>query len=172
MGVGSDNGRPKRGPLTLDLGVHSKVYREPMNMTVSQLASRTGVSPDTVRYYEREGLLHPPERSPAGYRLYDEPSADRIEFVRRAQHLGLRLREIRELLLVSDNGTCPCGHTLELLAARIEEVDAEIARLTRLRSELKDLVGRPPQPGCEEEWEWICGPYLQSKEVRDLDRDS
>jgi DNA-binding transcriptional MerR regulator len=130
-----------------------------MNMTVSQLASRTGVSPDTVRYYEREGLLHPPERSPAGYRLYDEPSADRIGFVRRAQNLGLRLKEIRELLLVADNGTCPCGHTLELLAARIEEVDAEIARLTRLRSELNELLARPPQPGCEGDWEWICGPY-------------
>ncbi|MGH2699059.1 MAG: heavy metal-responsive transcriptional regulator [Actinomycetota bacterium] len=134
-----------------------------MTMTVSQLASRTGISADTVRYYEREGLLPPPERSPSGYRLYDEVSADRIGFVRRAQDLGLRLREIRELLLVSDNGTCPCGHTAELLGGRIGEIDAEITRLSELRSELNDMLARSHEPGCEDKWEWVCGPYLATQ---------
>lgn len=134
-----------------------------MHMTVSQLASRTGVSPDTVRYYEREGLLPPPARSAAGYRLFDEASLERIGFVRRAQDLGLRLREIRELLDVSDRGTCPCGHTLELLYARIAEVDAEMARLTELRSNLTEMVAAPPAPDCEARWEWVCGPYLATK---------
>jgi len=134
-----------------------------MNMTVSQLASRTGISPDTVRYYERERLLPPPARSPAGYRLYDEESIERVGFVRRAQDLGLRLREIRELLDISDRGTCPCGHTLELLKVRIADIDAEIARLAELRSNLTAMVDTPQAPDCEARWEWICGPYIAAK---------
>ncbi len=134
-----------------------------MAMTVSQLASRSGVSPDTVRYYEREGLLPPPERSPAGYRLYDETSSERVDFVRRAQGLGLRLREIRELLDISDNGSCPCGHTLDLLRARIDEIDAEVARLTELRSDLTGMLDRSPASDCGGEWEWVCGPYLAAQ---------
>ena len=131
-----------------------------MNMTVSQLASRTGISSDTVRYYERERLLPPPARSPAGYRLYDEESIERVDFVRRARGLGLKLREIRELLDISDRGTCPCGHTLELLKARIGEIDAEIERLTELRSNLTAMLDSPPTPDCEAQWDWVCGPYL------------
>ncbi len=134
-----------------------------MNMTVSQLASRSGVSSDTVRYYERERLLPPPARSPAGYRLYDEESIERIDFVRRAQGLGLRLREIRELLDISDRGTCPCGHTLELLKARIADIDAEMARLTELRSNLTAMVDMPPAPDCEARWAWVCGPYTRGR---------
>ncbi|MPZ91259.1 MAG: MerR family DNA-binding protein [Actinobacteria bacterium] len=134
-----------------------------MNMTVSQLASRTGISPDTVRFYERERLLPPPARSPAGYRLFDEGSIERVGFVRRAQDLGLRLREIRELLDISDRGTCPCGHTLELLKVRIADIDAEIERLTQLRSNLTGMLDSPPTPDCEAEWEWVCGPYMTAR---------
>jgi DNA-binding transcriptional MerR regulator len=132
-------------------------------MTVSQMAARAGVSADTVRYYERERLLPPPRRSPSGYRLYDDASTERIEFVRRAQALGLRLREIRELLEVSDNGTCPCGHTVELVRARMSEVDAEIDRLTALRADLGRMLAAPPGASCEEPWTWVCGPYVATK---------
>lgn len=134
-----------------------------MNMTVSQLASRSEISSDTVRYYERERLLPPPARSPAGYRLYGEESIERVGFVRRAQDLGLRLREIRELLDISDRGTCPCGHTIELLNGRIGEIDAEIARLTELRANLTGMLDSPPTPDCEAKWEWVCAPYTRGR---------
>jgi DNA-binding transcriptional MerR regulator len=86
-----------------------------MTLTVSALADRVGLSPDAIRYYERCGLLPPPARSAAGWRLYDEHAVERLRFVKGAQRVGLRLREIRELLEVVDQGQCPCGHTDALL---------------------------------------------------------
>jgi DNA-binding transcriptional MerR regulator len=80
-------------------------------VTVSTLARQVGVGPDTIRYYERVGLLPTPTRTPAGYRRYDDDIADRVRFIKGAQRLGLRLREIAELLQVRDRGGCPCGHT-------------------------------------------------------------
>jgi DNA-binding transcriptional MerR regulator len=76
-------------------------------VTVSTLARQVGVGPDTIRYYERVGPLPTPTRTPAGYRRYDDDIADRVRFIKGAQRLGLRLREIAELLQVRDRGGCP-----------------------------------------------------------------
>jgi len=126
------------------------------DLTVSGLAAQVGVSPDTVRYYERLGLLPRPARSAAGYRRYDEEAVQRLRFVKGAQRVGLRLREIGELLQVVDRGQCPCGHTEALLRERLAEVDAELARLEALRSELARLLAQRPEPACAmdtaEEW--------------------
>ena len=95
----------------LDLGAHCKVYAAGMaTLTVSMLAERTGIPAGTIRYYDRAGLLPPPARTPAGYRQYDEAAAQRLRFIKGAQRLGLRLREVAELLAVRDRGACPCGH--------------------------------------------------------------
>jgi MerR family transcriptional regulator, mercuric resistance operon regulatory protein len=110
------------------------------NMTVSMLAERIGLRPDTIRYYERVGLLPAPVRSPAGYRQYDESVLDQLRFIRGAQRLGLRLREIAELLAIRDRGACPCGHTEAVVRQRIAEPDAEIARLIEVRQELSRLA--------------------------------
>ena len=72
-----------------------------MALTVSALADQTGLSPDTVRYYERVGLLPQPARSAAGYRLYDQTAIGRLQLIKSAQRAGLRLREIGELLQVA-----------------------------------------------------------------------
>jgi DNA-binding transcriptional MerR regulator len=117
-------------------------------LTVSGLAARVGVSPDAVRYYERLGLLPPPARSAAGYRRYDEGVVERLRFVKGAQRVGLRLREIGELLEVVDRGQCPCGHTEALLRERLAEVDAELARLGALRGELARLLAQRPEQAC------------------------
>jgi DNA-binding transcriptional MerR regulator len=117
-------------------------------LTVSGLAARVSVSPDAVRYYERLGLLPRPSRSAAGYRRYDEEAVQRLRFVKGAQWIGLRLREIGELLQVVDRGQCPCGHTEALLRQRLAEVDAQLARLEALRSELARLLAQHPQPAC------------------------
>lgn len=106
------------------------------SLTVAQLARSVGLTPDTVRYYERAGLLHPPERTQAGHRRYDDTAVDRLRFIQGAQRLGLRLHEIKTLLEVRDTGTCPCQPANGLLRHHITEVDGELARLTALRAEL------------------------------------
>lgn len=84
-------------------------------LTVSRLAREVGMTPDGLRYYERAGLVPRPARTATGYRLYDDAMADRLRFIKGAQRLGLRLREIKELLDVLDRGLCPCGHTEVML---------------------------------------------------------
>jgi DNA-binding transcriptional MerR regulator len=90
-----------------------------MSLTVSHLGAEVGLSAATVRYYERLGPLPPPERTSAGYRQYPKEAVDRLRLIKSAQHLGLRLREIGELLTICDQGLCPCGHGEALLHARI-----------------------------------------------------
>lgn len=129
-------------------------------MRVAELARAVGVGPDTVRYYEKAGLLPPPERTDAGYRQYDHSSVDRLRFIQGAQRLGLRLADIRDLLAIRDTGECPCEPAEILLARRLREVDAEIARLTALRTDMAAMLSAlpggdcpPPTPGtwCEPE---------------------
>jgi DNA-binding transcriptional MerR regulator len=121
-----------------------------MALTVAALADQAGLSADTVRYYERVGLLPPPARSAAGYRLYDEATVGRLRLIKGAQRAGLRLREIGELLQVADRGQCPCGHTETLLRQRLAEVRAELDRLRALETDLVRLLEHYPDPGCPE----------------------
>jgi DNA-binding transcriptional MerR regulator len=132
-----------------------------MAHTISVLADRLGLSTDTVRYYERLGLLPPPERSRAGYRLYDEEAGERLQFIKGAQRMGLRLGDIKELLDVRDRGQCPCGHTQTLVQRRLGEVEAEIERLTALRSQLLDLERRNEECLEDPMEEWVCNVGFQ-----------
>jgi DNA-binding transcriptional MerR regulator len=127
--------------------------------TVSRLAEAAGVAPDTIRYYEREGLIPPPERTASGYRVYDEGAVRRLRFIRGSQRFGLRLKEIKGLLEVIDRGLCPCGHASDLLTGRIAEIDRQLAELRGLRRDLvrlsEDVGPDRCTPGvwpCEEEF--------------------
>jgi DNA-binding transcriptional MerR regulator len=111
-----------------------------MALRVSELAALAGVSADTVRYYEKEGLLPEPLRSPSGYRQFEEDLAERLRFIKGAQSFGLRLADIRELLEIHDKGACPCGHTRVLLERRMNEIDAEVRRLRSLKRDLAELA--------------------------------
>jgi DNA-binding transcriptional MerR regulator len=113
-----------------------------MTVTISRLADRVGVSTDTLRYYERLGLIPAPGRSVNGYRLYDEGVAERLHFIKSAQHMGLRLSDIKELLEIRDRGTCPCGHTAQVVERRLAEIDDEVDRLSAMRRELTALGER------------------------------
>ncbi|GGP40543.1 heavy metal-responsive transcriptional regulator [Saccharothrix coeruleofusca] len=128
-------------------------------MRVAELADAVGVRPDTVRYYERAGLLPPPPRSASGYRRYPAEAVDRLRFVRGCQKLGLRLKEIADLLAVRDTGVCPCEPAETMLHRHIAELDAELARLSALRAELVELVGGLPSGRCPEldQGDW-CPP--------------
>ena len=101
-------------------------------LSVGQLAARAGVRTDTIRYYERAGLLPEPHRTGGDHRRYGPADLDRLLFIRGAQRLGLRLAEIRELLAVRDTGDCACGPAEVLLRSHVSEIDQEIARLTAL----------------------------------------
>src|SRR5512132_322607 len=155
-------GSARPGACRLDLGADSKVYPAGMALTVAALAAQVGLSADTVRYYERVGLLPEPARSAAGYRLYDQTAVGRLRLIKGAQRAGLRLREIGELLQVADRGRCPCGHTETLLRERLVEVRAELDRLRALEADLVGLLERQPDPACPDMTAgaaaWWCAP--------------
>jgi DNA-binding transcriptional MerR regulator len=119
-------------------------------MRVAELAAAAGVAPDTVRYYERSGLLAAPPRTAGGYRAFPPSDVDRLRFIQGCQRLGLRLREIGELLSLRDTGECPCEPAADLLRRRVDEIDAEMARLAALRADLVRMVGSVPDGPCED----------------------
>jgi DNA-binding transcriptional MerR regulator len=93
------------------------------SLSVGQLAARAGVRADTIRYYERAGLLPEPDRTGGDHRRYGPADLDRMLFIRGARRLGLRLAEIRELVMVRDTGICPCGPAETLLREHVIEID-------------------------------------------------
>ncbi|CAA9291930.1 MAG: hypothetical protein AVDCRST_MAG54-4522 [uncultured Actinomycetospora sp.] len=117
-------------------------------LTISDLAARTGLRPDTVRYYERVGLMPEPRRTSGDHRRYDDLAVDRLQFIRGAQRLGLRLHDIRDLLAVRDTGECPCEPAEPLLRSRIAEIDAELDRLQHLRADLVAMADQLPSATC------------------------
>ena len=124
-----------------------------MTLTVSEVAAQAGISPDAVRYYEKESLLAPPERSRAGYRLYAPDAVDRVRFIKCAQKMGLKLRQVRELLEVCDRGLCDCGHAAQIVAKRLDEVRAEIRELRQMEKALTRLRDGLTADTCG----WDCG---------------
>lgn len=120
----------------------------PGTWTITRLAHGAGVKPDTIRYYERIGVLPPPDRTSGAHRRYGPAALDRLQFIQGAQRLGLRLEEITDLLAVRDTGACSCEPAEHLLRHRIEEVDAEIARLNELRAQLGGMLSALPAEDC------------------------
>lgn len=115
-------------------------------MTIGELAQQCGVSRDALRFYEREGLLAPPRRSLAGYRIYGESEIARLQFIRRAQATGLTLDDIRELLRVQHlQEPEACHRVAARLRDRIGMIDHKIAELRNFRREMARGLAR-----CEE----------------------
>jgi DNA-binding transcriptional MerR regulator len=121
-----------------------------MSLTVSNLGAEVGLSAATVRYYERLGLLPAPDRTAAGYRQYSKDAIERLRFIKSAQRVGLRLREIGQLLAICDQGLCPCGHSEALLRQRMAEIDAQVAELQAVRGELARVVEQYPAAACHD----------------------
>ena len=119
--------------------------------TIGHTAKAAGVGIDTVRYYEREGLLAPTQRSASGYRLYTDADVMRLQFIRKAKALGFTLEDITELLKLQDGG----GRREQVRArahARVEALDHRIRALTAIRDALAALerqcCGSGPVAGC------------------------
>ena len=148
--------------FALDLGARSKVYRSGMTLTISALAGSLGLSADTLRYYERLGLLPRAERTVTGYRLYGEDAVERLSFIRASKRMGLRLADIKELLDVRDRGLCPCGHTQDLVERRLAEVEAEIQQLSAVHTQLLDLKKRNQECLDAVASDWSCAVGIGS----------
>jgi DNA-binding transcriptional MerR regulator len=139
-------------------------------VTVGQLAAAAGVRADTIRYYERTGLLPRARRTEGDHRRYGPADLDRLLFIRGAQRLGLRLAEIRDLLAVRDTGVCPCEPAEVLLRRHVEEIDREITRLAALRAQLTGMLTAMPGPACPDPapGTW-CAPVCEHREGGDRD---
>jgi MerR family transcriptional regulator, copper efflux regulator len=109
-------------------------------MRIGELAERTGASVQTVRYYERRGLLPEPDRMRSGYRIYDESDLLRLRFILRAKDLGFTLSEIRELLDLRVDPSRTADDVRELAQEKIADVDARMRDLRRIRRVLGQLV--------------------------------
>ena len=120
------------------------------SFTIGTLARATGVSPDTLRWYERQGLLPAPQRRPSGYREYDEAAVRQVRFVRGAKELGFSLEEIAQLLRLQDDREHGVDGIRRQAQARLAELDARIARMTAMRDELAVLVAACPGEGAPE----------------------
>lgn len=111
-------------------------------LTRGALAAQTGCNLETIRYYERIGLLPPPPRSPGGHRLYGPELAKRLNFVRRSRELGFTIEEIRGLLRLVDGGSYTCAQVEQMALAQIGEIRRKIADLERLETVLRQMAAR------------------------------
>jgi len=124
-----------------------------------QLALRAGVNVETLRYYERRGLLEAPTRLPSGYRAYDDEAVRIIRFIKRAQELGFTLAEVETLLELAAGGPDTCDAAQSLAGNRIADLDRRIEMMRRMRDSLERLVATCQRPRRDRE----C-PLIQSIE--------
>ncbi|MFZ5625282.1 MAG: MerR family transcriptional regulator [Gemmatimonadota bacterium] len=111
-----------------------------MALSIGELATAVGLSVQTIRYYERRGLLAPPPRTASGYRQYSPETADRLRFIRRAQELGFTLEEIHELLELRVRDPAACAAVETRTRRKIEQVEAKLRELGRLKRVLERLA--------------------------------
>ena len=112
------------------------------NIVIGRLAKDTGTKVETIRYYERVGLLPAPTRSEGGYRLYRVDHLKRLSFIRRARTLGFSIDEVRTLLRLADERKRPCAEVRVVAEAHLSDVRAKIADLKAMERVLKDTVAR------------------------------
>ena len=116
-------------------------------MQIGELATRTGVAIDTVRYYERQGLLPKPLRQDSGYRRYEGDDVLRLQFIRRAKTLGFTLEEIAGLLDLSEHRGGDMAELKKAAEVRLSALEFRITELERVRAALQHLVGICPGQG-------------------------
>jgi DNA-binding transcriptional MerR regulator len=109
-------------------------------MQIGELAEKGDVTVQTVRFYERQGLLPNPPRKASGYRVYSGADLRRLLFIRQAKALGFSLKEIHEILRIRERGQCPCGSVLATAEQHLQNVERQIRQLSRFRDELRRAV--------------------------------
>lgn len=127
--------------------------------SIGQVARFAGVGVETVRFYEREGLLEEPTRRASGYRQYSQEAVKHIRFIKRAKLLGFSLKEILELLTLRVDGQTSCEQVKERAAAKLAEVEQKMVELQRMRQALLQVTAL-----CEEEGPKSRCPLLDALE--------
>ena len=120
-------------------------------MMIGTVAREAGVNLDTIRYYERRGLLPEPPRRPSGYRVFDDDTVRRVRFIKRAQELGFTLNEIRDLMDLRLTPEASCCDVRDKAAAKIASIAAKIQQLRSMRAALKGLMAACSGRGSVEE---------------------
>lgn len=124
-------------------------------LTIGKVAAAAAVNVETIRFYQRRGLLPEPPKSPGGFRYYDEATIARVRFVKRAQALGFSLEEVAGLLALEQANAC--GPTRDAAVRKLQLVEERITDLKRIRSTLKNLVQQ-----CEAGPDAVCCPIIES----------
>lgn len=109
-------------------------------MRTGKLAHAAGISPDSLRYYERRGVLPKPARDPNGYRRYPDSALGRVQLIRRALALGFTLEELARILIVRDRGGAPCRQVRDLAASKLSEIEQRLQEMQALRREFRALL--------------------------------
>ena len=123
-------------------------------LKIGEVSQASGIGIETLRFYERSGLLGNPARSPSGYRLYDEGVIERLNFIKKAQTLGFSLDEIKRIIKDAAGGASPCDDVREVVRSRLAKLDKRMREMRRYRKELArtleewDRVGRAPGHIC------------------------
>ena len=122
------------------------------SLTIGKVAKESGVGIETVRFYEREGLLEQPARKLSGYRQYDPEAIARLRFIKQAQRLGFTLREVKELLALKLDPTATRKQVKAQAVAKVADIDQRIADLKRMKKALVPLIqacdGKGTLEGC------------------------
>lgn len=125
-------------------------------LKIGQVSRLSGIAVETLRFYERQGLLSEPERKASGYRLYSQDVVARLLFIKRAKDLGFSLGEIAELLSLGADSSVSCDEVRERATGKIEEIAGKIADLARMKQALEALV-----EACDEQTSGGC-PLLEA----------
>ena len=127
---------------------------EGRRLRIGEVAKRSGIGIEALRFYERSGLLERPPRTKSGYRVYDEAVLERLAFIKQAQALGFSLDEVKRIMDDARTGKSPCDEVREIVRRRLEELDERMREMHRYRAELAntleewDRVGQAPGHIC------------------------
>jgi len=112
-----------------------------IGMKIGKVAKLSDVGVETIRYYEREGLLAEPQRRPSGYRQYDESVVARLQFIRRTKELGFTLAEIKDFLSLWFDANTRCEHIRQRAEKKITDIEEKIRTLQKMKRSLKKVIG-------------------------------
>jgi DNA-binding transcriptional MerR regulator len=127
---------------------------ERSTLKIGEVAKRSGIGIETLRFYERSGVLESPSRTESGYRVYDEAVLERLAFIKQAQALGFSLDEVKRIIDDARAGTSPCDEVREMVRKRLQELDERLREMRRYRTELAktlaewDRLGQAPGHIC------------------------
>lgn len=135
-------------------------------LKIGEVAKRTGIGIEALRFYERSGLLGRPGRTQSGYRLYDPEVLERLDFIKRAQMLGFSLDEIRQIISEKEAGQSPCEAVRDIVRTRLQELDDRMREMRRYRKELAATLAEWDNSGPVKGH--ICGLIESSRINHDL----